>query len=172
VVLDVKSDRYVQISPGDHLEKLEVISIATDWVQLRQAGSYSWVGYRKGEKRPTRARSRGRNESPPPRVRRHRSKGPSVTLKWIEGRLNLAGELEDHLSPKTTSKGLQVGKVTSGFRRIGLRVGDVVQRAGGYPVSTLEQLRNGMQRAAHSGGSGSITVLRKGKSVKLSFGVR
>jgi len=170
LMLDEKSGRYVLLSKGDFLGDFEVVSISMDWVQLRRAGSFSWVSYRKSEKRRTRG-APSKHRPPPPRIRR-RSNEPSVTLKWMIGRLNLAGELEDHLRPTTTKMGLQVGRVTSGFRRIGLRVGDVVELAGGFPVSSLEQLRNGLQKAAHSGGSGTLTVLRKGKSVQLSFGVR
>ncbi len=170
LILDTKSERYVLLGTGDQLGEFEVVNISMDWVQLRRAGSFSWVGYRKSDKRRTR-RTAPDHRPPPPRIRR-RPNEPSVTLKWIIGRLNLAGELEDHLRPTTTAKGLQVGRVTSGFRRIGLRVGDVVQQAGGFPVSSLEQLRNGLQKAAYSGGSGTLKVLRKGKSVQLSFGVR
>jgi len=172
LLLDVKSDRYVQLSEGDHLGELEVVKISLDWVQLRRAGSSSWVSYRKGEQRRAQAPRSGQR-SPPPRVRRRtKSKGPTVTYKWLLGRINLAGELEDHLQPKLTAKGLRVGRVTSGFSRIGLRVGDVVQRAGPFDVHSLEQLRNGLQKAATHGGNGSLTVLRNGRKVQLSFDVR
>jgi hypothetical protein len=170
LLLDVKSDRYVLLSPGDQVGEFEVVSIAMDWVQLRRTGSYSWVGYRKGDKRRASAPT-SEHRPPPPRIRRSK-KTPSVTYKWIVGRLNLAGELQDHLRPTETAKGLKVGRVTSGFRRIGVRVGDVVLRAGEQPVRSLEALRNGLQRAAQHQGSGSITVLRGDRKIKLSFGVR
>ena len=148
-----------------------MVKISLDWVQLRQAGTTSWVGYHKSKSRRTGRRSAA-PRTPPPRVRRRKTTGPTVTYKWILGRLNLAGELQDHLQPKLTKKGLQIGRVTVGFRRIGLRVGDVVQRSGGFDVHSLEQLRNGMQKAAKPGGSGTMTVLRKGRVVELDYNVR
>jgi len=169
-LLDVKADRYLLVSPGDHWGEFEVVRISLDWVQLRRAGSYSWVSYREHTQRRTRAATSERRE--PPRRVRHRPRGPTVTYKWLVGRLNLYAELEEHLSPKVTAKGLQVGRVTSGFRRIGLRVGDVVQRAGDRPVRSTDDIREGLQRAARPGGYSSITVLRKGRTIELPFDVR
>lgn len=169
-LLHVKSERYLLLSPGDQCGEFEVVKIEPHWVQLRRAGSYSWVTYRERKRRRAWAPSSGHQGRPPP-VRR-RPKRPTVTYKWILGRLNLYGELEAHLSPSVTSKGLQVGRVTSGWRRIGLRVGDVVQRAGNRPVRSIDDIKEGLQGAARPGGSGSLTVLRRGRSVQLDFGVR
>ncbi len=170
-ILHLKSEEYLLVSQGDRWGDLDVVQIAMDWVQLRRGSSYLWVGYK--DRPPGRsARHRRRERLPPPRRVRRRRDGPTVTYKWILGRLNLAGELEDHLLPEVTSAGLKIGRVTTGFRRIGLRPGDVVERAGDRRVRSLDDLRSGMQGAARPGGSGTITVLRRGRSLELPFNVR
>ncbi|MFH2007959.1 MAG: hypothetical protein ABI333_15360 [bacterium] len=171
-LLDVKSDRYMLLSPGDHWGEFEVVRIAMYFVQLRRAGSFSWVSYGEGSQRSTRQAPSPDHRAQPRPVRRASAKAPTVTSKWLIGRLNLTGELEDHLRPTVTSKGVRVGRTTLGFRRIGVRVGDVIQRAGTRPVRYVDDIREGLQGAANPGGSGTITVLRHGRAIELDFNVQ
>jgi hypothetical protein len=178
ILLEGKSNRYVLLSKGDKVGAFEVVQIAMDWVQLRQGSAKSWVTYGKNDERRKRGRARGRGPSDaqralPSKVRRLPPlKGPRVSYKWIVGRLNLHGELEEHLNPKVTAKGVQVGKVTMGFRRMGLKVGDVIQRAGNRKVRNLDDIRNGLQPAASPGARSTLTVLRNGRPMELHFGVQ